>query len=269
MTVRPLWFFWGQETMTFLRWVTVLSARQMHGDVRMVLRKDPIKSEVRWGFEKQDFQYENPGYIDRAGYLQKFEEKGIRVSWLNELCPEIERMGMPDVQTSDLIAWWLLANEGGTVADMDIVFLKPLPRVDAPVKVVRFAGYPRVGYVPVTFMQGTPCKTWSEIYDRAVIACCPKRYESAGSGNVPIDLPGVLSDYVVFPWARLASSGMWRRWLFGSKEWPAIPDDCVGIHWYAGGNQQWNQSITGPETLPLGAMGWAVKGVLDREGERS
>lgn len=264
---KPIWFFWGQRSMTFLRWMTLLSASQIHDDVRIVLRKNPVDTDVTWSWEKQDWQFESPAYVQLDEGCSELDAIGVKHIWLEDIAQGIAEMNLPDVQTSDLFGWWILANRGGTVADMDIVFLKPLPKIESDVQVVRFTGYPKPGYVPVTFMQGRPCELWREVYATALVSACPAKYESAGSPNLPVDVVGTLPERIVFPWAGLAFSGMWRHWMFGSKVWPAFPEETIGLHWYAGGNQQWNQKITGPDMLPDGAMSMVVREVLAREGE--
>lgn len=257
MTGGALWFYWGQKHMSFLRWMTLFSATQVHQRVTLILRRTPVRPKVRWG-EQQDFQRRPSGF----NWMDNLSAVPITTAYLEDVAPEIAALEAPDVQTSDLLAWWILSEHGGTVADMDIVFLKGLPEIKFDIQVVRFEGYPKPGYVPVTFMQGRPCSTWRETYRRALAMYHPDNYESCGSGALMPRPMSRLSEHVVFPWAGRYAWSLWHKWLFGTDKWPKIPDESIGIHWYAGRNQNFNQSITGPTKLCAGAVGWAVKSAL-------
>lgn len=256
-----LWFYWGQEHMTFLRWMTLVSAAQIHNNVVLILRRNPVCPKVKWK-ERQDFQQKLAGH----NWMENVKELPVKTMYLEDVAPEIARLEAPDVQTSDLLAWWLLSERGGTVADMDIVFLKNLPEIKFDVQVVKFEGYPKLGYVPVTFMQGRPCSVWRETYRRALQFYHPDHYEGCGSDAFIPRPISRLNQQIVFPWAGHAPWSLWHKWLFEASEWPEIPEDCCGIHWYAGHNQKHNQKINGPADMTVGAVTWAVKQVLHRSG---
>ena len=257
MNDNPLWFFWGQPHMTFLRWLTLKSACRIHDDVRLVVRSVPLLPNVAWP-EKQDFQFSGP----KTDWMPKIDKLGVEIYNLEDIAPDVAGLGAPDIQTSDLLAWYLLSKYGGTVADMDIVFIKSLPVVEADIQLTIFSGHPRPGYIPVTFMQGRPCAVWSECYERAKASYRFDDYESCGTRNAPDDVAPLLSDHIVYPWAKEYPWSIWSAWLFWSENWPPIPDDCIGLHWYAGHNQTWNQRVRGMIDLRAGAVAWAAKEVL-------
>lgn len=252
--MKPLWFFWGQPHMTFLRYLTLLTACQIHKNVVLVRRSEALKPAVQWR-ERQDFQEPPRG----KNYLEEALKLPLSVYELNELAPEIEALKGPDVQTSDLLAWWLLSRYGGSMADMDIVFLKPLPEIKNDIELVVFSGEPKAGYAPVSFMQGRACPTWDRAYQTALRFYAPDEYESCGSICLPSGIKPRLSERIVFPWAGKYPWSKWHNWMFETNEFPTIPQDCCGIHWYAGHNQKYNQAIAGPEDLTKGAVAAAAK----------
>lgn len=256
---RALWFFWGQPHMSFLRYMTLVSASRIHNDVRLVLRRNPIRDPVDWR-EMQDFQFVPPP----RDYMEEALSVVDHVAYLEEFAPEVAAYGLPDVQTSDLFAWWVLSKCGGTVADMDIVFLKPLPEIQNDVEVVRFSGYPKAGYSPVTIMQGRPCSTWGGAFRRACTCRKEEVYESCGSGCLHAFVKPRLPETIVFPWAGRVPWSQWHSFLFNDEAWPSIPEECCGIHWYAGHNQKWNQRIQSEADLERGAVAWAVNKVLSQ-----
>lgn len=263
--MSKLWFFWGQPQMSFLRWATLASACKIHGDVVLVLRGECLKPKVNWR-EWQDFQVVFSGH----NWLFEINRLPLKLVILEEIAPEIAKLRAPDIQTADLLSWWLLAKHGGTVADMDIVFLKPLPEITRNVQVVVFSGHPKPNYIPVTIMQGKPCSTWRETYNNAIKNYDPDDYESCGSKVLipkpgePLIAPG-LDERIVFPWAGKHPWSNWHNWMFGAKEWPEIPETCCGIHWYAGRNQKWNQCIKSKNDLGDGAIPWVIGEVLKDE----
>jgi hypothetical protein len=255
-----LWFFWGQKHMTFLRWLTLYSARRIHNDVRLVIRSTPVAPTVGW-IERQDFQYGLP----KVDWMPKVADLDIEIIELEDIASEVAALNMPDTHTSDLLGFYLLAEFGGTVADMDIVFLKPLPTIRNDLQLVVFSGHPKPGCIPVGFMQGRPCTRWGEIYRGARDSYHIEEYESCGAKHLPPDTVPTLSEHVVFPWAGPHPWSLWRRWFFVARTWPPIPDDCIGLHWYGSHAQQWNQSFISPRDVQHGAMGWAVKQIMPHE----
>lgn len=253
-----LWFFWGQERMTFLRAMTLRSACRIHGNVALITRPACHEGGAEWK-ERQDFQF-NSNLPDWSHTLDALP---IRRLALRDFAPDIADLSADDVHTADLLRWKILAEYGGTVADMDIVFIRPLPAVDADVKIVRFSGHPKPGYAPVSFMQGRPCETWRIAFARAWSSYDPATYESCGSGVIPDAVPGALDEHIIFPWAGEHPWSLWRDWMFTSDKWPAIPSTCCGIHWYAGHNQAFNQALRNPGDMRTGALRWAVSETMN------
>lgn len=251
----PLWFYWGQKRMSYLRYLTLASAARVHDNIVLITRREPVNPYVGWQ-EKQDFQL--PPI--KRDYSVEAAKLPIRIIELESFCPTIAALKAPDVQTSDLLAWYILGTVGGTVADMDILFMKPLPAIIFDTQVVQFTGHPKEGYMPVSFMQGWPCLTWWTSFDLANKAYNPARYESCGSENYA-GLNYNISEHIVFPWAGHPWS-KYRGWLFEAETWPEIPKNCIGLHWYAGHNQDFNQKINGPEDFKGGAMTWAAREVF-------
>ena len=240
--------------MTYLRYMTLFSACLYNDDVWLVVRDKPMRPTVPWA-ENQDFQNEPTG----KNWMDAARELPLTICKLKDVSPRIALMQAADVHTSDLLAYHLLATEGGTVADMDIVFLREVPKIDNDVQVVVFSGLPKSGYVPVSFMQGRPCIEWERALERAMLLYDPNVYESCGSVVLdPLKHISPLDERAVFPWVGMPFSS-YRRWLFESEKYPAIPEQSCGIHWYAGHNQKFNQTIHGPDDLYQGAICDAAK----------
>jgi len=257
-----LWFFWGNNHLTFLRWVTLESACHFHDNVVLVRRRPVSKLTVQWQ-ERQDFHYDACG----RNWMNELPSK-VTVLWLEDIAPEIAKLQAPDIQTSDMLAWWALAKHGGTVADMDIVFTHRLPPITHPIHMVICTGYPLAGYTPIGFLQGQPCDFWDHMYRQALLRYDPYVYQSCGAMLFPpwdqIPEPkALLPECIVYPWALQASWDLWHDWMFERDNWPPIPVGCCGIHWYGGKNQNYNQAMTNESVMTMrGAIPDAIRRLL-------
>jgi len=226
-----IWLYWGNKTMSFLRYMTVHSACALNDRVVLIVRSEGVGRD--WT-EKQDMtHYTGPDYTECLNDLSNLE-----IVPLDMLYSDIALMHAPEIHTSDLLAWRLLADYGGTVSDMDIVYVKPVPKVTEKVQLIKFD----FGYYPVSFMQGKPCVFWKEVYELALERYSANNYESCGAPILQeLVTPGAykrLPSETVFPfhnwpWARMRH-GLFR---FAVER---LPKKTIGIHWFAGANQQSN-----------------------------
>lgn len=259
-----MWFFWGQDHLSFMRYITLLSAKQVHDDVRLIIRNgEAVRDKVTW-IEDQDFRHEPDGKNWLQEACEIVGENSIYP--LDYIAPEIAKLRAPDIHTSDLLSWYLLANRGGTVADMDIVFIKPIPKVENNVQ-VSIQTYPNIGdIIPVGFLQGRPCIEWKQIYELAIKCYDPMDYQCCGTRCINPSIGGQISPLVAYPYTGNRQD-IFFNWMFGSDTWPELPEECCAIHWYAGGNQHWNQKIKSIDDCPPGAIRWAINLVLERQKE--
>jgi len=259
----PLWFYWGGDHLTFLRWMTLESAARFHDDVRLIRRAGRSSAHLSAGeawIETQDFQRAGVGenWIDRI-------PPGVTVLNLDDIAPEIAAIDAPDVQTSDLLGWWLLSEHGGSVSDMDVIFLAGIPVITHDVQLVVCTGTPKPGYMPIGFIQGQPCDFWRWMYRRARERYDPRIYQSCGPPLLPPweEIPGskrLLPEAIVYPFALQGDWMQWHKWMFDSATWPAFPPESCGIHWYGGANQQYNRSLTPANVeVATGAVPWAIR----------
>lgn len=247
--------------MSFLRWLTLLSASRVHSDVRLIVRMNPVRPDVKW-LEEQDFQW-----TPKIDWMPRVSDLSVAIVRLEHVWPLLGQWNISDIHMSDLLTWWLLAEYGGTVADMDILFIRPLPEIRDDVQVVRFTGSPKADYIPMSFMQGQPCGFWRNAFMSAIQSYSSARYESCGTESIPGHPVGKLSEQIVFPWAKSKHKwSEWQDWFFQKAKWPEIPGDSCGIHWYAGHNQKWVKSINRPDDLKDGCIGQYGKQVLKDAG---
>ena len=243
-----IYFYWGNKILSFLRFMTLYSACKYNNNVTLILKKDETISG-EWT-EKQDFNiYNNIDYTGWIKYLYLINEN-LKIEYLEDDYSEIAKLKASEIHTSDLLAWYILANKGGTVSDMDILYFKPVPKIEHDICLISFDQYPLPGYIPVSFMQGRPNKFFKDIYEKALENYNPAIYECCGNISIGCSFEDIPKEFkkkrllskLVMPFAEDYEWYKYRRMMF--KETHPLPDECIGIHWYAGRNQDYNNLIT-------------------------
>ena len=160
---------------------------------------------------------------------------------MEDVAPEIARLKASDVHTSDLLGWYLLAKYGGTVSDMDIIYIKPIPEIITSVQLIVLDSYN--DQMIVSFMQGGACKFWEDMYNKALSNYDPLIYQSCG-GDIfqpkeEIEDLTVLSEEVIRPF-KVPHADLEKVLFWSGRK---IPEECIGIHWYGGTHQHYNNHI--------------------------
>jgi hypothetical protein len=252
----PLWLFWGQPTLTWMRYLTPVSACAVHGDVRLVIRSKPVRATPAWA-EEQDFQMEPSG----PNLWPLVERLPLEVIELADVAPEIAAMEASDIHTADLLGWHLMAEHGGACADMDVIFFDALPPItnDVMIPIHKIPGCKP--YAPIGYIAGRPCETWKGIMARALERYHPNVYQSCGAECVDLHDAGLLPATIVYPFAHMRPKRL-NQWMFDCTTFPPIPENCVGLHWYGGGHQAVNQKVTCFDDLPEGAVKHIAREVI-------
>ncbi len=120
MIPKTLFLYWGNEKLSFLRYLTVYSFRKYNKDwkIKIYIPSKLTKSNT-WSTGEQVDDYVGQDYFDELKELDveiiKFDMSTIGFS--NDL---------PEVHKSDVLRYWLLYNYGGVYSDFDIIYFKPL-----------------------------------------------------------------------------------------------------------------------------------------------
>jgi hypothetical protein len=267
--MNTMWLFWGQSTMAYLRYLTLKSACAVHDDVCLITRDPKLCGKGQWITpEALEFQGESPS----VDWMPRVRELPLRIVDIVEVAPTLANMVITDNHAKDLLSYYMLATQGGTFADMDILFVKPIREIthDVQVPFIRFRGPVDLrtnrqkeldaktgtnwrekpnckGYVPMGFMQGWPCEAWKNAYQLALDRLDPADYHSCAfcldqrlGGDLPVE--------TVYPWTERHGVSRSIGYCFDGK-WPALPNDTRGIHWYAGGNQKAIAELDGPDKM--------------------
>jgi len=248
---KDIYFYWGNRTMSFMRYMTLHSFCKLNPDWNIHLIVNKQSNQVLENMvEKQDkTEFKGKDYTALINNLNVniicFENKMINLD--NSV---VEHMS--DVHIKDILNWKILSEWGGAVADMDILFIKPIGSsiaTDTDIGLICFKKYPKPDYIPVSFMYSSGDNEFFEkTYRRALSNYDSKVYESCGTlcieekniAEVIEVYPKYnvqhLPDALVFPFVNYE----WNesiRLLYSGDHRVMIHKDAVGIHWYAGTSQ--------------------------------
>ena len=246
-----IYLYWGNRILSFLRYMGLYSCCKFGDNVTLILRKEENKDQLKvrqvWHEEQDFFSYEGINYFEHVSKLP------LTIEYLEDEYPDIAELNAPEVQTFDLLKWKILATKGGVLVDLDIIFFKPIPEITHDIEIIIFDKYPKKGYIPVSYMQGRPSKWWEEQYHKALKNYNFNKYESCGNDILKYTLKDIqrhdknatlkrLPSKLVMPFAETHEWKYYHDMTF--KEVHPLPEECVGIHWYGGANQSYNNYYT-------------------------
>lgn len=164
---------------------------------------------------------------------------------------------MSDVHLKDILNWKILAEWGGLVADMDILFTKSMNNLindDTDIGLICFSNYPKPNYIPVSFMYSSGNSAFfKKTYNNALLNYNANVYESCGTlcieesslidiiKNYPNSVVQHLPDGTVFPFVEYEWNESICKLYIGDFRCD-MNSEAIGIHWYAGTPQSQKQN---------------------------
>jgi hypothetical protein len=256
---KRIFFYWGNETMSWLRYMTLKSCRFHNPDWEIVLYYCPcnVKKKTWKEPNQQDFfNYKGDDYLERVSELQiPIKEWEIPVK---------ELTGISASHKSNFFKWNMLATEGGIYADMDILFIKSLDSLYERIKKTD-VGICSYKWVSIGFLHSNSnSQFFKDVFNRATKTYTPQHYQCAG-------VQAVYSLLLGRGWSKLKrnadilgliknkyntniynySMSMLYHYTFQELEHvflmqETMPKESIGIHWYAGHPlaQEWNNRLT-------------------------
>lgn len=285
---KVLNFFWANETMSWLRYLSLWSARKLNPDwdIRLYLHS-PEESygigEGPWVNQKiaQDFFT-----YDGVDYLDGLRDIGVDIRTWNPQyfvkslsgiadALRLETPLVPEDSTpshrSNYFKWFLLATEGGFYSDNDILFIKPLSEFydkfsnhDMLISYHENDLYFSIGFLG---SKGN-CEPYRDFYAQALKGFSRENYQAAGvrALNTSLGNPSMSKGWEPligkYPKLDIANMGMSYFYPYESDEvefyFEKEPqhidhnkiNDAIGLHWYAGHptSQKWN-NILAPDNV--------------------
>lgn len=262
---KRIFFFWGNATMSWCRYMTLYSFRKLHPDWEIVLYfNDCQVRKKQWGKEhnEQDyFSWKGEDYFHKLQDLNiKFEAWSVAG---NELAPRFQNeLGLAPPHKSDLLQWCKLYEEGGIYSDMDILYVRPLDTFWTALNEEGVTGCIGChnGTITIGWMASQPGNDlFRDIFKVAVRNYNPRKYQSTGAMSVyslfetkaeegALPLSKIQEAYpkeklIAFPEQQfyLFRNGIHKIW----NENVQLPKEVLGIHWYGGHplSQGWNRLL--------------------------
>jgi len=251
-------FYWASDKLSWIRYLTLKSFRIHNLDWDIKLYTSDIKCSNQ-GWKSKEIQ--DCGEYTGKDYWNQVESLDIEI-----IDYEAPIDNLAPAHASDFFQWELLSTEGGFYADMDILFLKPIPyekwkNNDTVYCLSR-------GYASIGFFGSTP----NSLLFRHVLCQALSGYNGAAYQNTGAEAfyragglgrswaghkrPGEVAMAMLrnkfkslkyeevqeksfYPWAWNEVDRIWM-------EINVIPNNCIGIHWFGGTpkSQMMNNSIT-------------------------
>lgn len=260
MIPKEIFFFWSGAPMSWMRYMTLYSFRKLNPDWKMtVCICSSAMGQKQWPTrETQDFcEYSGEDYFARISELNiNIQDVSKALENLNAFNP---------VYRSDIFRWMRLSSKGGLYADMDILFVKPINSLYEKIRnSTVMCCYGRQNntqknYHSIGFLGCSPSNIYyGEVYNyvikkigaqgkqdyqmfgsRAVAACWRKYRQQILAANFSGALFYNLPMQVVYPFS-------WEDTSVFDVCQTVLPNDCVGVHWFAGhpNSQKYNSVLT-------------------------
>lgn len=228
-------FYWGNEKMSFLRYMTLYSFSILNPDWKMglIIKDNPTKHKNAIWNEHQDYTYYNgKDYTDRLKDLNNIDILSIDSLDMDWLCK------YPDNIIGDFLKWYCLDTIGGIVSDMDILYTNPIDYNILNVKTGLFT-YRNAFAAGFLVGQHSPIFSSAHLKGIETIDSYRRGYQSIG----PLLLKEVIKeseyDYNILPNSLIYPFVDNTKTMKQNFEMPftkeaKLPKDNIGIHWYAG-----------------------------------
>ena len=225
MIPKVLYLYWGGDPLSWLRYLTVVSFKKYNPDWTVKINSPAEPSGiVNWGTDEQRTQYKGKNYAKPQLYFD-MKEVGMNNS-------------MSEVHKSDIFRLWVLSTFGGVYCDFDVLFTKPLPKIDK--RTYSYNNHYSIGFLAAE--QGD--EIMNQLINFAKTNTSIGKYQSYGSTlwsraldeepkgwNLPKNF------IYSYDWTQVDS-------LFNKTV--TLPPDAVGIHWYGGSSvaSEWENKLT-------------------------
>ena len=260
MVEKKICFFWGNEKMSWLRYMTLYTFRKFNPDWGMILYlnipevkhgkvwKDPSGSD---GNIQDFFFYDGDNYFDKVKELNvkiiewEVGKDPFKVFKPTDICPS---------HKSNFFKWQLLMNESCFYSDMDIIFTKSVNEFYNAVKYydtgITFTKYFSIGFM---FSSGNN-EFFRAIYNNVYRYYNIKNYQGAGVSIAYTCYRNLKDAEDKFPGMSIYNIPMHYLYeldsnhipkIFSENNFKRLPYDILGIHWYAGHplSQEFNNKL--------------------------
>jgi len=256
---KTISFFWGNETMSWMRYLTLYSFRKLNPNwkIELYYSLSPDIKEMRWkSREKQDYFY-----FKGKDYFQKVKDLDIDIIEWTCMTPNGITFNVDSARKGDFFKYEKLSKSGGIYSDLDILFVKSMDEIYPVLNNYDISVCYRNGYWSIGFMTSKGNNLFfEEVWKNSFSTFSPSSYQSAGiisikdmlskKFNVHPNIDCLINNYKDISIFNLPMNFFypftWDNVIKIFKENNDVPEDCIGIHWFAGNeiSQQFNNVLT-------------------------
>lgn len=232
-------FFWPNEALTWLRFACLETFIDLNPSWKVVLwKRRNVGESPQW----QSGEHKTHRPSDVRDWSSNVKDLSLEC---REITEDMDDKSLTNVHCKDMWNWRLMKDGMGFVADMDIVWFRPMPDfcTDSDIFITQFHGLPQSDYVPVTLMGSTKSNqaVFCDALERATVQHDPQYYESCGAGCFNKDLLRNEKWYnlgnIVYPIVTKYGHNKGVYKIIQENVSSEINANEIGLHWYGGHEQ--------------------------------
>jgi len=242
---RTAHFYWGNDTISFLRYLAVYSFKKFNPDwlVKIYYPQMRYRGQKTWHTLERYNEFSGENYRDRLLALdtEKVEVDFTRLNFGHNV---------PENYKGDFLRWKILSTEGGLFSDIDILYFRPMDslyfnhksnrNVDTVVCLNEKEGpYHSVGFL----LSSQENEYYKFIHNASYSVLNFHNYQCMGPMIPNSCFPTLSSiqnkfeDINVFNMKMEVVYPLYdfrMTFIYHGKDLSCISEDTVGLHWYAG-----------------------------------
>lgn len=254
-------FYWGSNTMSFMRYLTIKSFKKYNPDWSIHLYR-PKKLSLNKTWEENDnwHRQDCTDSKNENDYYEKLlSEEAIKVITVNFAKSPLGNEA-PEVHKSDYLRWNILYKNGGLWSDMDIIYYKSVNNIlqntrnDDLDSIVcydeRHGGLAAIGFLltsPGNIFYKNLSQKCKKLYD-------PQQYQSIGSDLYKATCPDInyMNNFFKIKTDNLSTNEVYfydfknLDKVYNKNNFEQLYEKSIGLHWYGGHplSQEMNNVIT-------------------------
>lgn len=236
MTDKIISFFWGNTTLSWLRYMTLYSFRKYNPEwtINLYLSEQKINTKTWKTPESQDFfMYKGKDYSHLL--------KDININIKSYDLKDRNGAEISPAQKSDFFEWHIMATVGGFYSDMDILFLKSIDNLYEQTKTydtgITYTKYYSIGFL---FSNGNN-EFFKNVYDTSYNEFDSTNYQGAGVLRLHKKWPNISVIEKNYGKVYNIPFDLFYQYDSNNVAKIHIPGDtynlnkyCIGLHWYGG-----------------------------------
>jgi len=249
MIPKRIFFYWGNKTMSWMRFMTLWSFRKFNPqwDMTLFYSTDNLENKTWGDHNEQDFHS-----FTGKDYMSRVEDLGVKlVKWDlkdNVTVKDFKHVQMGSSHISNFLKWSKLHEEGGIYSDLDILYFRPMDKFYHDLKHFNTA-FCQTEYISIGLLASRKGNEFfRDIFIHAMKSINLKSYQSAGVQSVYAlynqNLNVMKAAKERYPHLRFYNIPMDLLYHFKWNEVERcienpygvedFPKESIGYHWYAG-----------------------------------